>query len=290
MSSKEEKIDHKLTKITFYAKDPTKLTNKRITKSFSLKKYTEEEAERMGKEWKEKMNGMGEGRNNREGVFYPVVHVENDIDLKLAKDTGTSTIIFGSSKTGKSTLYIYLYNKYFKKDSDNIALLFSPNYHVLSRVSSKNKLPKSLITSYKFDPNLINDMQRINHRVNNKYEFLVCMDDVVDRKENTMVRNLILTYRNANISSIICLQDCTLLAKNQRNNANNIIFFAFRSDENIKDTIERYFLSYLKDYPSIESKINWYKENTMDHKFIYLNTLDNTFSFHKLPQEKIGNF
>lgn len=209
---------------------------------------------------------------------------QNYIDLKLDPSTATSTIVVGASKTGKSTLYLHLYKKYFQKNKDMISILFNPNHHALKNVTSKNKIPKELIVSSKYDPSIIQDMQRINHRVDNKYEFLICMDDVVDKKNDKMLKNLILTYRNSNINSIVCLQDPTLLAKTLRNNCNNIIFFAFRSDESIKDTIDRYFKAYLGDM-SLSKKIQWYKDKTADHKFIYLDTRTGIMQFGKIPLE-----
>lgn len=208
--------------------------------------------------------------------------IENDIDLVLDEKTGNSTICFGSSKTGKSTLCMYLYNKYYKKNPSNIAIMFSPNHHALKNVTSNNKVSNKLIRSSKYEPSIIEDMQKIQRRTDNKYDFFVCLDDTIDKKEDKMLKNLVLTYRNSNISSFICLQDCTLLAKSLRNNANNILFFAFRSDECIEDTINRYFRSYLKDYKTMSEKIKWYRKMTDDHKFIYLNTRTYNISFHKI--------
>jgi hypothetical protein len=212
-----------------------------------------------------------------------------DIDLILDDNTGNSTIIFGSSKTGKSTLYLYLYSKYFEEDRNLISVLFSPNHHTLSKTWNLDDLPDRLLISSTYQPSIIKDFHTINHRTNNKYKFLVCMDDCVDNKNDINLKKLILTHRNANISSIVCLQDCTLLAKNQRNNANNIIFFKFMSEENILETIKRYFDSFLdrilpcrNSKPSNTQKIDWYRQHTEDHRFIYYNTRNGNFSFHRL--------
>jgi hypothetical protein len=196
---------------------------------------------------------------------------ENNISLNLDEGTGNSTVILGSSKAGKSTLLMYLYRKYY---TDFISVLFSDNPQI-----KLYKDPK-LIKSTHFLPQVIKDFHMINRKTKNKYPFCVLMDDIIDQKENLLVKKLILTFRNSNISSIVSLQSPTLLNKANRASVNNIILFKFNSDEMIEQTIRFFLMSHLKG--NMDSKIRQYKEMTSDYKFIYLNPRDNKISIHKI--------
>src|SRR5690348_14510569 len=55
------------------------------------------------------------------------IHFSNRIEMILDPNTGNSTAIFGSSKTGKSTLMMYLYNKYYASDPEFLSTLFTLN-------------------------------------------------------------------------------------------------------------------------------------------------------------------
>lgn len=197
--------------------------------------------------------------------------VQHGVELQLDPNTGNSTVLFGSSKAGKSTLLMYLYRKYYQ---NAISILFSENPQI-----KLYKDPKLIRSTY-FLPSVIGDFHRINRRTKNHYDFTVLMDDIVDEKENNTVRKLILTFRNSNISSIVSLQSPTLLNKSNRASVNNIIFFRFNTDEMIEQVIRTYLSSYLKG--RMDDKIRQYRELTKDHQFIYLDPRENKISVHKI--------
>jgi len=268
----------------FYIYD--KGLKKEVFRTFSTKKYTDDEINKLSKEWVEAVEKKNKEYDenkfklaaekakdfqNKINIAYENEKVINDINLYLDKNTGNTTAIFGSSKKGKTTLLMYLYNKYYK---DFITVLFSENKHI----NSYND--KKLLKAIRFEPNIIEMMKLINSKTKNKYDFCVLIDDIIDKKFNTILHKLILTYRNSNISTIISLQNVTLLLKSARDNINNMIFFGFNQDEEIERIIRKYLGSYLKG--TVEDKIKWYKEKTKDYQFIYLNTKENKLSFHKL--------
>jgi len=203
--------------------------------------------------------------------YGPKYEVKKGISLKLDANTGNSTVILGSSKAGKSTVLMYLYRKYY---TNAISVLFSDNPQIGMYKDSK------LIKSFNFIPQIIRDFHQINRKTKNKYDFTILLDDIVNEKEDEMLRRLILSFRNSNISSIVSLQSPTLLNKSNRASVNNILFFRFNTDEMIEQTIKFYLSSHLSG--RMDDKIRQYKEMTKDHQFIYLNPRDNKISVHKI--------
>ena len=110
------------------------------------------------------------------------------------------------------------------------------------------------------------------------------LDDIIDVKFSALISNLILTYRNSNISSLISLQYPKLLNKSARANINNIILFNFNTDETIIDTIKLYLRNHFNKlgFKTFDEQLSLYKELTKNHGFIYLNTINNYISFHRL--------
>jgi len=201
--------------------------------------------------------------------------------LKLApkEEGGTSTIIFGSSKSGKSFQLMKIIEKYY---DNNKFIVFLMADSVFNSPVYKN-LPKSVIKLDHFDEDLITNVQYIQKQTNNKYRFVFITDDIILEKNNSMLLRLILTMRNCDISTIMLLQSITLLSKNGRFNINNCIFRRNNNAESVEQTI-RFFLGGYEPFYSLktmEDKINLYREITKDYGFIYLDALNDELSFHK---------
>lgn len=199
-------------------------------------------------------------------------------DMHLDANTGNTTFLIGSSKRGKSTLLMYIYEKYYKK---SISTLFSINSHI--------KLYKkgNLIRCNKFNnecATLIKKMKYINHKCENKYDFSLFFDDITNIRYNNLVNELILTYRNSNISSIVSLQYPNLLSKQSRGSINNVIFFGLNNDESIAVALNSFLKSKFNKlgFRSEVDQINLYRELTRDHQFIYLHPESGHMSIHKL--------
>lgn len=207
----------------------------------------------------------------------------NKIDLELDDNTGNTTVILASSKSGKSTLLMHLYNKYYN-DKDFITTLFSISCHIPIYKDKK----KRLIKICRFDKDgiqLIKSLRLMNHKCKNKYDFCCIFDDIIDVRYSNVINNLILTYRNSNISSIISLQYANLLSKASRGSVNNIILGRFNSDGAISSIINCYLKSrFSKDFGISNEidQINLYKQLTKDHQFIYLHPESGAFKLFKI--------
>jgi len=200
-------------------------------------------------------------------------------ELILDKQTGNTTALLGAGKAGKSTLMMSLYKKYYSHPII-ISTLFSMNPHIA--IYEDN--PELLIcpTFNKRCENLITMMKHINQNCNNKYEFLVMFDDVLNTRQKSLIDNLILSFRNSLISTILSVQYSKMISKANRANLNNIFLGAFRTEEAIRDIVTMYLKSKLSTMGirNIEDQMAWYKQVTKNHGFIYLN--NDHMSFVKL--------
>lgn len=201
--------------------------------------------------------------------------------LRLDGNTGNTTFILGSSKMGKSTAIMHIYDKYYS-EKQFVSILWTANPQI-----ALYKGHKKLIVAGKWNADsekVIRDEKRIQTKTKNTYKFLNMFDDVINVRNNTLLDNLILTYRNSKMSSIISLQYSNLMSKCSRANCNNILAFGFNTDESIEVVIKTFLTGYLKSIgvPKLPDQINWYKAVTSDHGFIYIKPADGIVSFHRL--------
>ena len=210
------------------------------------------------------------------------IHITNDIDLKLDPNTGNSIVILGSGKRGKSTLMMHIYKKYYQIDKKFISTLFAINSQIPIYKGNKELIISNCFndTSTKY----IKLQKFINNKTNNHYAFLNLFDDVINIRGNRLMNELILSYRNSNISCIISLQYGFLLSKMMRSNCNNIILFNFGSNEAIIDIIKLFLQSHFSKlgFNDLTSQIMLYKYLTKDHGFILINPLLDRITFHRL--------
>jgi hypothetical protein len=209
------------------------------------------------------------------------IEPKTDFKLMLDENTGNTTLILGSSKMGKSTLLMKIYDDYYS-DKNIVSILWAGNPHIKVYEKHKNLIVASVWDNKSVE--IIESQKKIQVGTKNKYEFCNMFDDVIDVRNSDLVRNLMLSYRNSKISSLISLQYPNLLAKSSRANCNNVICFKFVSDECIEVVIKMFFKGYLSSIgiKKMGDQINWYKKMTDNHSFIYLKPADNIISFHKL--------
>ena len=117
--------------------------------------------------------------------------------IELPKNGGTSWALLGSSRSGKTTLLKHLYKHYF---DDMITVMCSMNPHA----DIYKDLSKKVLVSNVYNPQMIEDMHKINSAHDNKFPFLFISDDYVDNKlkNDRTITKCLTIYRNAGIHSI----------------------------------------------------------------------------------------
>ncbi len=209
------------------------------------------------------------------------IKIKNKVNLKLDKDTGNSLVIIGSSKRGKSTTMMHVFDRFFNKKKF-ISTLFSKNIHI--KIFKGRKLLLKCGTFNHQSEKYIKLEKFINSKCKNKYNFLNMFDDILNLRQNRLLNNLIMTYRNSNLSTIINIQDPVLLDRKQRQNINNIFFFGLNTEDTIDFVIDKFLKSHFikLGLKSMDEKILFYKLITRDHGFIYLHPETDKITFHKL--------
>jgi GTPase SAR1 family protein len=216
-------------------------------------------------------------------VMAPLAINAVPLQLNLDQDTGNTIVIYGSSKRGKTTLMMHLYNTYYlPKSKEFVSTLFSGNPQL-----KMYRADKKLLISYGFSSesaHYIMMQHYLNTKTKNHYKFLNLFDDIIDQKHAPIIGKLILTYRNANISSIICLQYVYLLSKANRSSVNHTFVFGSNTAEDEKNIIDTLLKPYLlqQGLKSLAEQLAFYRAATKDHGFIYLDNIHNRMTLHRL--------
>ena len=128
-------------------------------------------------------------RDQEEVIINP--KILSGVTLRLDHKTGNSCVAFGASKTGKTTLMMYLFKKYYN-NKNYINTLYAANTQI--KLYKKNR---NLLIYPGFDNNaieLIKSHKYLNTRCNNKYNFNELFDDIiVTTKYNNTINELCCT-------------------------------------------------------------------------------------------------
>lgn len=200
-------------------------------------------------------------------------------------ETGSSMVIFGSSKSYKTTLLKRILKEYYSDDT--ITLLCAPNVHA----KIYKDLPKEIIKSDEYLPDIVKSMYFINKKTDNKYPFVVVLDDVIDKKNDGDLEKLFLTLRNAKISVVVLLQNIQLLKSTSRGNANIVIFRKFNQSNVVEDYVMKHYLANFFPFRDLKmaDKVSLYMKVTNNHDFFVLDVINNTLTVHHEPELKEHN-
>jgi hypothetical protein len=204
--------------------------------------------------------------------------------LHLDGHTGNTIFVVGSSKRGKSTAIMKIYDDYFGgADRKFCSILWSANPHA-TPYKGHSKLIKATWGNGKEGESIIKMEKRINQKTGNEYKFLNIFDDVLHVRGSKLMDNLIMTYRNSKMSTIVSMQYSNMLQKCARANINHVLLFGMNTDEAIEVMVKTYLQGYLKKMgiQKIPDQINWYKAVTNDHGFIYTHPESGIVTLHKL--------
>lgn len=215
---------------------------------------------------------------------YSTNYPEPDFNKLYEKGEAYTTAIFGSSRSGKTTFLKYLYKNYLSKLYD-VKIMFSTNSHVKNYEVFKTNEGHLLD---KFNDDLAMILHTINKKTNNYFSVLLMMDDEINQKSNKTLKNSFITWRNANISTMISLQASSLLDKSSRNNMHRLVLMKLNSSEEIMEICERLLMALIevpKNIHRIHDKkkwlYNWYIEHTSNYNFIILDLLESPVKIYQ---------
>ena len=137
----------------------------------------------------------------------PIRNIE-DLDVPDGK-FGFSILLCGSTRSGKTTMMNFLYNKHFKK---HITTIMSNSLNS----DAYDFIKQSCILSDLYHPEMLKDMYSINHATENNYQFCIILDDLTHVKNDKEYLRLLTIYRNSRISCIVCAQGVSMFQKTAR--------------------------------------------------------------------------
>ena len=152
------------------------------------------------------------------------------------KKYGRSMLVVGSSFSGKSTFVLKVADMLFNNNKVICtAMLDNPQADIYK------KIPKRYLVTDTFRPDICKAMHKINKKTNNRYPFAVITDDILDMRYSSVLRSLLLSWRNSMINTIVSLQGLSLVSLNMKN---SVSYFCFRnnSDLSVVETIMKHYL------------------------------------------------
>lgn len=209
--------------------------------------------------------------------------LKGDIISDAKKKSGSSVLFLASSKAGKSTLMADTLRKLSNKlktetDEKPICVVMS-NTLGLDKGLYKTLSNETIFSE--FSPELIQEASEIQKKTDRKYPIVVSLDDIIDQKNDMLIRKLFTTFRNLNMFSLMAIQSCSLFNKSNRGQVNHLFIGRLNNAEIATDAIEKFILgsynekqgTYIKG--AVSDLVEWLNKETKDHNFIYINMLTN---------------
>lgn len=161
-----------------------------------------------------------------------------------------------------------------------INTLFALNTHISAYQGFKDLIR---VTGFEVpQQQVIKDMHQINVKTKNKYRFALFIDDILNVKHSKMLENCFMTYRNAEISSCVCMQHLKFLSPAVRGNVQNLIFCKLLSEEAIQAVLDVYLKSYFTQLgiPKADH-VQFYRDMTDKFHSIHLHQGTESITFCK---------
>lgn len=194
---------------------------------------------------------------------------------------GCSVLMIGSGRSGKTTALKHILETYFK---GHLGAIFSESAKAPAYSHMKYPL---LPLSCVFVPEIMRAAYHINMETKNHYPFMFVLDDVPLAKNDKQLLKLLTIYRNSNISGIICVQSPTLLNPTCRSNFTFVMLFKCNTTEQIEAVIKAYLRGVFPQGWNYDQKIAWYRQQTEDHHFLFLDNLTGTIVRCKLEPDQL---
>ena len=210
----------------------------------------------------------------------PLVNID---ELEVPDGTfGFSILLCGSTRSGKTTMMNYLYDKHFKK---HITTVMSNSL----QSDAYDHIKRFCILSDLYHGEMLKEMYQINHATSNHYEFCVILDDLTHVKNDKEYLRLLTIYRNTRISCIVSSQGISMFNKTARGNINFVILGRLNSDAEVEKVVKEYCISYFPRNMNMAEKITYYRKLCDDHYFLVLDQINGKFFRTKLRPEQLLN-
>lgn len=182
------------------------------------------------------------------------------------KDTANTKVFLAPSFSGKTTFLVDELNKLTKKELEEYdkILLFTESTSAAPLKKLDKRVQEKLMMYDRFLPQLVKLLKKINTVCNNRYRFLLLLDDCLNLKGNVLIK-LILTLRNANISTVISIQYSKLLSRSQRQSIHDYFIINLHL-EDLEYLMSGFLASHFRNLFEREGLANKEVINKMNYK------------------------
>lgn len=181
-------------------------------------------------------------------------------------ESSKTTIVLGKSKSGKTHFIVDELNKLANESRlvDGIIrpifdkiIIFSESLNAEPFARLNKSLPIIFVRSY--IPKLALLLKKLNDVSANKFRWLVILDDCVGSNTGKSLRGgafpkMMLTFRNAGISTCVLVQGCTLLEPKSRENAHQIVITGLKIRDEVRAVNELLYDEVRKLFPDTKLK------------------------------------
>ena len=195
---------------------------------------------------------------------------------------GFSVLLCGSTRSGKTSMMNYIYDKHFRK---HVTTVMSNSLNS----DAYDFIKKYCVLTDLYHPEMLKEMYKINHSTSNHYQFCVILDDLTNVKNDKEYLRLLTIYRNSRISCIVSAQGISMFNKTARGNINYVILGRLNSDAEVEKVVKEYCISYFPREMNMCDKIKYYRALTNDHFFLVLDQVNGNFFRTKLRSEQMRN-
>ncbi len=207
------------------------------------------------------------------------------VDLALDPLTGNTIALLAASKSGKSTMLMHLYEKYWAGPKW-ISSLFT----VSGQAPVYQGHPGLIkICGFPYEGERLIKLEKLINTKGakpNKYKFWNALDDIIEAKHSRLLNSLLLTYRNSNMSTCLSLQYPQLMSKQTRANINFVFLGRFHSEELCGDVVQMFLRSWLANHGvrGLDAQVAWYKKVTENHGMVLIDNLKGEISLVRLAR------
>lgn len=190
--------------------------------------------------------------------------------LLAPMDTGSTTLILGSSFSGKTYLLTQEL-ELIKPYEYDLIILFTESIHVPCLDKIRNR--PDIILKEGFQAEIPAFLKKLNSKVGLRYRFLLILDDIISEKSTrkSTLGKMITTYRNSNISTVVLAQYPTIIQKESRSNFHQLVLTGMRSPESNKAFADRFdVMSWIKERMKLEGND---KKISNDEAYCYMKKL-----------------
>ncbi len=190
--------------------------------------------------------------------------------LLAPQDSGTTTLILGSSFSGKTYLLTQEL-ELIKPYEYDLIILFTESIHVPCLDKIRNR--PDIIIKEGFQEEIPSFLKKLNSKLGLRFKFLLILDDIISEKSTrkSTLGKMITTYRNSNISTVVLAQYPTIIQKESRSNFHQMVVTGLRSPEANKSFADRFdVLHWTKERMKIEGND---KKISNDEAYCYMKKL-----------------